>query len=251
MYLGIDATNWVHQLWHAHGGRGVLDAARRRLDACLREWQPSTVVACFDRRSFRHGLEPAYKSTRGERDPGLVKALEDAPGVFAGLCTIAAEDGYEADDCLATLGQLGRWHGVKTVLASPDKDLRQCLSERTVAILRGFGTERGKVVKPEWFTAADLRDVYGLRPDQWADYQALVGDAGDNVKGCPGWGEKTACAVLAKMGTLKECLRNPWGCPGISARQRDALVKFKSRAETVSQLVTLKTDVEAVYDALR
>jgi 5'-3' exonuclease len=251
MYLGIDATNWIHQLWHAHAGQGVLDAARRRLDALVAEWPASAVVACFDRRSFRHDLDATYKATRGKRDPGLCEVLAQAPEAFSHVATIAAEDGYEADDCLATLGSIGFLRGEKTVLASPDKDLRQCLRDKQVAILRGFKTDRGRVLSPDWFMAADLRDVYGLRPEQWPDYQALVGDSGDNVKGCPGWGEKTAAAVLGKVGTLAACLANPWGVPGISAKQRESLFQFKERAGTVLKLVTLRTDCGAVFDAMR
>jgi 5'-3' exonuclease len=251
MYLGIDATNWIHQLWHAHGGRGVMDAALRRVEALIAEFSPSATIACFDRRSFRHGLEPTYKSGRGERDPGLDVVLSEAPAAMAELCTVAVADGYEADDCLATLAWIGRHHGVRTVLASPDKDLRQCLVDQRVGILKSFRTESGKLKDVEWFGAADLRTKYGLEPWQWPDYQALVGDTSDSIKGADGWGEKTASRVLAKMGTLKSCFENPWGCPGISDRQRDALLKFKPRAATVLQLVTLQTDVEAVYDAMR
>ena len=251
MYLGIDGTNWIHQLWHANAGRGVLDAVLRRIEALIAEFQPSTTIACFDRRSFRHGLEPTYKSGRGEREPGLDAVLQEAPAKIAELCLVCQEDGYEADDLLATLAWIGRHAGARTVLASPDKDLRQCLVEQRVGILRTFRTEAGKVKDLEWYGAADLRTKYGLEPWQWPDYQALVGDTSDSIKGADGWGEKTAARVLAKMGTLKNCFANPFGCPGITNRQRDSLVKFRARAETVLRLVTLQTDVTAVYDAMR
>jgi len=125
------------------------------------------------------------------------------------------------------------------------------LVEHRVGILRSFRTESGKVKDVEWFGAGDLRAKYGLEPWQWPDYQALVGDASDSIKGADGWGEKTACRVLAKLGTLQKCFENPWGCPGISDRQRDSLLQFRKRAETVLRLVTLQTDVTAVYDAMR
>ena len=267
MYIGIDGTNWIHQLWHAHGGQGVLEAALRRAQALYSEWHPSLMIACFDRRSFRHDVEPTYKSGRSKRDPALDALLAAAPVRFAehefdvlepdgkvvkkAVCMKAEQDGYEADDCLATLAWIGRHHGERVVLASPDKDLRQCLWDKQVGILRTFATEGGKVTRPEWFTAADLRDVYGLKPWQWQDYQALVGDRSDSIVGCEGWGEKTAAAVLSKVGTLAKCLENPWACPGLSDKKRDALVRFKARAATVLDLVTLRTSVDAVYDAMR
>lgn len=267
MYLGIDATNWIHQLWHAHAGQGVLQAALQRAQALYLEWTPDVMIACFDRKSFRHAIASDYKSGRSKRDPALDSLLTEAPAAFANhefiigyedrkpirkaVCMIAAQDGYEADDCLATLAWIGRHHGKRVVLASPDKDLRQCLQEKQVGILRTFTTEAAKVKKAEWFTAADLRDMYGLEPHQWPDFQALVGDRSDSIIGCEGWGEKTAAAVLSKVGTLAKCLANPWQCPGLSDKKRDALFAFKPRAATVLDLVTLRTNVDVIYDAMR
>ena len=154
-----------------------------------------------------------------------------------------------ADDGLATLAAYGRTAGVRTVLASPDKDLRQCLCPQ-VLLLRQFSVEHGRPNRADWYTSFRLFDEYGLEAGQWVDYQTLVGDHGDGVVGCPGWGEKTAATALAKCKTLEACFGNPWAVP-CTDRQRGQLIKFREQAAAVRQLVTLRTDVSVVWDAMR
>lgn len=251
MILGVDATNWVHVSWHARGGRGVVQAVCDRLQALVDEMNPAAVVCCFDRRSFRHALVPGYKSGRKEKDASLVAdlaAVEKAVLQFKDA-TVAAEDGFEADDCLATLARWGRLANERTVIASPDKDLRQCLGG-PVILLRSFATEGGRPVKPDWYSHTRLFDETGLHANQWVDYQALVGDRGDAIDGCKGWGEKTAAAALVKCGSLAEMFKNPWAVP-CTDKQRGALIDFRKRAPLVLDLVTLRTEVSAVWDAMR
>lgn len=249
-WLGVDGTNWVHQLWHATGGKGTLAALANRLAALVAFLQPETTVVAFDRRSFRHDLLATYKAGRGERDESLNRELAAAPAICHRQALVAQQDGMEADDCLATFAAVGLAQGAQVVLASPDKDLRQCLVPGRVTVLKSFKTSGGTFAEPAWYTAADLGIEYGLLPEQWPDYQILVGDKGDGIDGCPGWGEKTAAAVLAKVGTIEACYRQPFSLP-CTARQRAQLQNYRSRVPLVRQLVTLRTNVEAVYDALR
>lgn len=88
--LGIDATNWVHQLWHAQRGLGVVAAVRSRVFALTAELQPAAVVCCFDRRSFRHDLHAGYKAGRKEKSQDLVADLQEAERQLAELGTVAA-----------------------------------------------------------------------------------------------------------------------------------------------------------------
>ena len=250
MLLGLDSTNMIHSLWHAQSGTGVVTSCTRRLQALLDFLQPSAVVACFDRRSFRHDLLPAYKAHRSEKPTGLIRDLAEAEDEMSRLCPVAFEDGFEADDCLATLAAIGRARGEQVVLASPDKDLRQCLVKGHVTILRHFGTEHGKLASPEWYTADTLCKQYELSPEAWPDFQALCGDSTDGISGCPGIGEKTAVKILKAMGSLKAAMANPLGLP-VTPKQRLALTKFRDSADLMLRLVTLKTDVPVIQDVLR
>lgn len=250
MILGWDATNAVHALWHAQGGTGVVAACTRRLQAMLDYLQPSAAVACFDRRSFRHGLLAAYKAHRNEKPDGLIRDLAEAEEELGRLCPVAFEEEFEADDCLATLAAIGRACGEQVVLASPDKDLRQCLSKGQVTILRKFSTDHGKLTSLEWYTADSLCKDYELAPEAWPDFQALCGDSTDGISGCPGIGEKTAVKLIKAMGSLQNALANPLACP-VSPKQRLALTKFRESADMMLRLVTLKTAVPVVQDVMR
>jgi len=249
MILGIDASNWVHVIWYARSGKGVVQAVCDRAQALIAQLQPAATVFCFDRRSFRHALLPAYKSGRKAKDASLATDLAGCEKAVSDLGTVAAEDGFEADDGLATLARWGRLANEKTVIASPDKDLKQCLGGQ-VFLLRSFKVSRGDPIEPDWYTAMSLFDEHGLEASQWTAYQSLVGDRGDGIDGCPGWGEKTAAAALAKCKTLDEMFRNPWAVP-CTDKQRGALIEFRKRAPLVLDLVTLRTEVLAVWDAMR
>lgn len=248
-WLGIDGTNWVHVIWHAKGGRDVTQTVVDRAEALVRRLEPAAAVACFDRRSFRHDLIDGYKGDRKPRPAGLLDCLRETEAAIGQVCTVAYQDGFEADDCLATLAAAGRPHGVDVILATPDKDLRQCLSGRC-RLLKNFTLRSGDVCNGDWYTEMSLFDEHGIAAAQWPDFQALVGDRGDSIEGAKGWGEKTAAAALAKCGSLEKCLANPWAVP-CTDRQRNELLKFKVRVELVLQLVTLRQDVPAVFDALR
>lgn len=254
MVLVIDGTNWVHVLWHALGGDPVKirGALRRRVQLIRRTWPQveRLVIAWDDPPTFRHQLHPGYKGTR-PNSPAQLKLLlaqlHDETRTWSDLVVIA-EEGFEADDVLATVARVGVEAGRKVVLASPDKDVRQCLRQGEVSILKHWKVIDGVIV-PEWETAATLKAKYGLTPRQWIDYQCLVGDAGDNIPGVTGIGDVLARRLLAKHDSLDNILGNPWGCT-VSSKQRQNLFRFVESVDTVRQLVRLVDRVPFVPDAL-
>jgi DNA polymerase-1 len=264
IWLGVDGTNLIHALWHAMGSHrtvdGILAAFGKRIEALAdpdNEIQPSVVLVCFDRRSFRHGILAGYKGNRPAKDDDLQRALELAPAAIADRWQPVYQDGYEADDLLATLATAAVASGHKCVICSPDKDLWQCLVPGRVSILRRFETSAGEITSQEWFTHANLEawpknTPYGLKAWQWAEFQALVGESGDNVPGCPGWGEKTAGRALANAGDLAAMLRDPWAvkCTSKQLVQLQNWAKSPSGMRVVMDCVRLRTDVAAIKDAL-
>jgi DNA polymerase I len=269
MLVGIDGTNWVHALWHAMGQHrtvgGVLDCLCSRIATVAAAAKATAVLVAFDRRSFRHGLLPQYKAQRPDHDQALDRLLERAPDAV-GAAKVGQpiyEDGFEADDLLATLASVGVSRGERVALCTPDRDLWQCLAEKSVYVLRGVKTDRGEVSEADWFTEADLyrwphnpkaskpKTAYQLRPWQWAEFQALVGESGDNVPGCPQWGEVTAAAALAKHGSIESMLKKQWKIP-CTSKQLTALQNWARRdMATTLACVRLRTDCAAVWDALR
>lgn len=106
--------------------------------------------------------------------------------------------GYEADDVLATLAKKAEKEGYEVRILTADRDLYQLVSDR-VAVLH----PEGHLITPEW-----LWEKYGLRPEQWVDFRALVGDPSDNLPGVKGIGEKTALKLLKEWGSLENLLKN-------------------------------------------
>jgi DNA polymerase I len=255
----IDATNWVHVLWHAFQSRQDIQAAvvrefRGRLAGIRERFSPAAVFCCWDSPvSFRRELSPNYKATRPRSDERLIALLETLSHGIADLAVSLSEDGFEADDCLATVAH--RWtrsDGEQCVIVSPDKDLRQCLSSSRVTILRKVRMACGRVetdAKDCWYREADLWDEYSLSPAQWPDFLAMVGDTSDNVAGCPTIGEVTSAKILAKVGSLDAAIANLWACP-CTDRQRQALRDWAPQAPVTRELVTLCRAVPMVVESI-
>src|SRR5581483_7425531 len=147
--------------------------------------------------SFRNDLWPGYKTGEGV-DPDLLAQfplLEDVLSA-AGMVVWPMVE-FEADDALASAAGAAAQNPQidRVVICTPDKDLAQCVRDtRVVQLNRRTGTiqdENGVIQK------------FGVRPESIPDYLALVGDSADGYPGLPGWGAKSAAAVLAKFGHLE------------------------------------------------
>ncbi len=243
---GIDGTNRVHMLWHAtHSVRSAVDQFRRDLDGLREFWSPKLLAVAFDSPAcFRRSLEPSYKAHRADKPPELRQALEAAAdAVCAERISYLCVDGAEADDCMASLAAIACDRGEQCVILSPDKDLRQCLVTGQVTIRRTWAPWQ---TIDGWLTASQLHERTGLLPFQWIDYQCLVGDAGDGIRGAAGIGEKTAAAWL-QVAPLDELLRNRW-LVKMTERQYQSLQELGRRLDVVRQLVTLRRDLPCVVE---
>ena len=170
------------------------------LGRLLREERASHAAVAFDMPgpTFRHRIYADYKANRPETPDDLktqfpsIKEMVEAHGI-----RIVEKAGYEGEDILGTLARkLGEEAG-EVVIASDDKDCLQLVGEH-VQLLRRAGRER--------IGLRGMQEKYGILPSQWADFQSLVGDSTDNIKGVPGIGPKRAAALLRQFGNLEELL---------------------------------------------
>lgn len=174
---------------------GVVASTFALLDAP--DEQATHVAAAFDNpiRSFRNDLFDAYKSDEGV-PPEIAAQFDDVEEAMRAMGVVVwSMDRWEADDALAT--GAARWaDAVEQVrILTPDKDLGQCLrGEHVVQIDR----VRSRIIDENALLAAR-----GVRPASIPDYLALVGDTADGIPGLPGFGEKTAAALLARFGHLE------------------------------------------------
>jgi 5'-3' exonuclease len=197
--------------------------------------------------SFRNDLWPGYKTGAGI-DPVLLAQfplLEDALRAL-GLA-VWAEVELEADDALASAAAVAADDGRvdRVLICTPDKDLAQCVRDPRVVQL---DRRKGQV-----FDARGVREKFGVGPESIPDWLALVGDSADGFPGLPGWGAKSAAAVLARYGTIEAIPDRAldWDVDVRGAtRLAAALAEGRAEADLFKVLATLRTDgaVGAVDD---
>ena len=190
--------------------------------------------------SFRNRLWPAYKTGEGI-DPRLraqFPLLEEALSAMGVVVWPMIE--YEADDALASAAALAsRDERVgRVIICTPDKDLAQCVRGTRVVQMH----RRTRVTVDE----AGVLAKFGVAPASVPDYLALVGDAADGYPGLPGWGAKSAAAVLAKYGHL-EAIPPDWREWGVNASNPGVLAatlaRERDRAFLFRDLATLRTEL--------
>lgn len=205
-----------------------------------------THVACaFDHviESFRNSMYPGYKTGAGV-DSTLIAQFSLAEEAVAALGLVVwPMVEFEADDALASATARFKNDAAveQIVICSPDKDLAQLVSgDRIVSWDRRRNTlidEAGVVAK------------FGVRPQSIPDWLGLVGDAADGFPGIPGWGAKSAAAVLAQYERLEAIPVDPhtWGLAAISAsraaRLAESLMQHRDEALLFRTLATLREDV--------
>jgi len=205
-----------------------------------------THIACaFDHviESFRNGLYAGYKTGAGV-DPDLLAQFSLAEEVVAALGVVVwPMVEYEADDALASAVKRFESHTAveQIVLCSPDKDLAQLIEAQRIV---GWDRRRDVILDE-----AGVVEKYGVRPHSIPDWLALVGDAADGYPGLPGWGAKSASAVLARFEHIENIPDDAsrWEvkaiAPGRAASLAVTLAGRRPEALLYRRLATLRQDV--------
>lgn len=146
--------------------------------------------------SFRNELFDGYKTSAGidvvlASQFGLAEEAMQALG-FVVWPMIE----FEADDAIATAAARFADQGHAVVIASPDKDFAQCVRGEQVTLWDRIRDRR--IAEP------DVLEKWGVAPASIPDWLALVGDTSDGIPGIPGFGQKTASALLARFGHLEQ-----------------------------------------------
>jgi 5'-3' exonuclease len=191
--------------------------------------------------SFRNDLWPGYKTSAG-MDPVLLAQLPvvedalDAMGV-----TVWAMVEHEADDALAAAALVADddERVEQVVIVTPDKDLGQCV--------RGTRVVQYDRRNDKWIDEPGMLAKFGVGPTAVPHWLALVGDSADGYPGIPGWGAKTASAVLSRYGTVDAIPDDPaeWDVDGVRNRATLAAALRENR-ELARLFVHLATAVTAI-----
>ena len=243
----IDAHSLIHQVFHAMpemtGPRGEPIGAvfgfTRDLLALL-ERKPDFLFCAFDlpEKTFRHEIYTGYKELRPAMHEDLqpqiplIYRVVEALGIPRLVCSR-----YEADDVLATVARITDELGGHCFLVTSDKDCRQLITERVKLF---------NIRKNELFDREALRADWGITPRQVVDFQALVGDAVDQVPGVPLIGPKLARQLLEQYGTLENVLDHAHEVSG--AKRRENLIACRQQAMLSRELVKLEDHVPIGID---
>lgn len=196
--------------------------------------------------SFRNELYEGYKSGE-ETPPELFEqfSIVEKLAWEGGFCVWPMIE-YEADDALATAAARAAEDPdvEKVMICTPDKDLAQCVTSDGRVVQ--FDLRKGRI-----FDRSGVIDRFGVPPESIPDYLALVGDTADGFPGLPGWGAKSAAAVLARYGSIENIPTAPgrWDAPVRAAPKLSrSLEEGREEAALYLRLATLVRDVEGVLD---
>lgn len=214
------------------------------LEEVLTKENPTHIGVAFDPAgpTFRHEAYPEYKAQREETPEAIrlsvpyIKQILEAYNI-----PILEVAGYEADDVIGTLAKKAGAMGIETYMMTPDKDYGQLVSSNVFMYRPKFGDKEFEVMGPD-----EVMNKYGLSsPLQVIDMLGLMGDAADNIPGCPGVGEKTAVKLISQYGSIENLLEHKGELKGA----------LKTKIETNEGgivfskfLATIKTDVPIELD---
>ncbi|MBT6009273.1 MAG: DNA polymerase I, partial [Rhodobacterales bacterium] len=201
---------------------------------------PTHLVVVFDAKgkTFRSDIYPEYKMNRPPAPEDLIPQFpltRDATRAFGLACI--EQEGFEADDIMATLAVQAREAGGQVTIVSSDKDLMQ---------LVGNGVEMYDAMKNKRIGPEQVEEKFGVAPNRVIDVQSLAGDSVDNVPGAPGIGVKTAALLINEYGDLDSLLERASEIK--QPKRRETLIDNADQIRTSRDLVTLKTDMEMDCD---
>ncbi|MBK8283479.1 MAG: exodeoxyribonuclease IX [Ahniella sp.] len=242
-YYSVTPEFFDHEQQPVHAVYGFLNTLLGLLDGA----KPTHMAVCFDESlagSFRNEIYPAYKANRDPAPPDLLRQFAYCKRLAAGLGLCVLRDTkYEADDLIGSALARLRDQGFRGVLVTGDKDLSQLLGEHDYV---------DDPSRRERTDAQGVKRKFGVRPNQFADYLALTGDAVDNIPGIRGIGPKTAATLLGHFGSLDDLLARVEEVPYLRIRGAkqlgDTLRAHREDALLYRQLSAIATDAEVPVD---
>lgn len=214
------------------------------LNEVLQKEQPDLLAIGFDPagHTFRHELFPEYKAQREATPEDIKKAVPIIKDLIkAYRIPILEVPGFEADDVIGTMAKTAVRKGYEVRMITPDKDYAQLVEPNLLMQRPGHGNAPWEILGPQ-----EVCEKYGLQsPLQVIDYLALMGDAADNIPGCPGVGPKTATTLLQQFGSCEDIIAHSSELKGAV---RKKIEEHVDEIKLSKVLTTIKTDVPLQYD---
>jgi len=215
---------------------GLLTGFINLVDSLHRDHATDYLVFALDSKgpTFRNEVYPEYKANREAPPEDLTKQLPIAirwveKMGFANL----SKEGFEADDIITTVTKFAKEQNMKVKVVSHDKDLYQLIDDGMVVM---YDSIKRKEIDEEACV-----EKFGVRPKDFIDFQAIVGDTSDNVPGVKGIGVKGAAKLINEFHTLENIYANIEKCG--TPRIQKLLLEYKESAFLSRELVKMRDDV--------
>jgi DNA polymerase-1 len=223
---------------------GAVYGFARKLLAALRDYHPDCIIVAFDAgETWRHAEFPQYKATREVMPDDMRTQMERIESLLRAFnIPIISYPDFEADDVLGTLARKAAAQGHDVLVMTGDRDMFQLVDERVKILYTSGGPNPVTTI----YGVEQVRERYGLTPQQFIDFKALTGDASDNIPGVPGVGEKTAIKLLQQYGSLEGIYERLDEIGGVKLRQ--ALSEAREQVMRNRRLVAIHTDLDIDFD---
>lgn len=281
--LLIDGHAMIHRAYHAYPPN-FTDKQGNPVNAVygffamliklLQEVQPEYMAICFDMKAptFRQALFAGYQQGRPAITEDLgsqITVLQDS--LRAVGIPLFGIEGYEADDLIGTISkkavslfqktrntQIARKSdksesqeirhtefseysdSIEVIIVTGDRDLLQLVNEHVKVLMPLVG-----ITKTALFGEKEVEDKFGVKPSQFIDYKALVGDQSDGYPGVNGIGPKGAANLLQKFGSFENIYKHLSELP---VQLQEKLATDAEQASLAKKLATIATDAPAVFD---
>lgn len=239
----VDGSSYLYRAFHAlpfltnsagfptGATYGVINMLRKLIS----DYHPDYMAVVFDAKgkTFRDNLYPAYKATRTEMPSELVLQIESIHAIIKAMgLPILMIEGVEADDVIGTLTKQATEQGIDIIVSTGDKDLAQLVNQHVTLV----NTMTNSVLNVK-----TVEEKFGIPPEKFIEYLALVGDASDNIPGIPQVGPKTAVKWLKQYGSLDNIIAQ---ASTIKGKVGECLRASLEQIPISKHLVTIKQDVD-------
>ncbi|HEX6415632.1 MAG TPA: DNA polymerase I [Burkholderiales bacterium] len=241
--LLVDGSSYLYRAFHALPGlkspktgepTGAIYGVLNMLRKLATDYKPAALACVFDAKgkTFRDAEYSEYKANRTPMPDDLgvqVAPLHEAVRALGWPMLII--EGVEADDVIATLAERAKHDGWRTVISTGDKDFAQLVDERVTLV---------NTMSNELLDVEGVKKKFGVAPEKFLDYLALIGDQIDNIPGVDKVGPKTACRWIEKYGSLEGVLAHADEITGLAGEN---LRKMRDWLPKARALLTIKRDV--------
>ena len=243
----VDGSSFLYRAYHAvpplNNEKGeptnAILGVSNMLRKLLNEYDPQFMAVVFDSSSktFRHELSADYKANRTQMPDDLRSQIKPLHALIRAMgIPLISASGVEADDVLGVLACYGKREGFDVIIATGDKDMAQLVNEKITL----EDTMSKTKLNPE-----GVFEKFGVRPNQIADYLALVGDSSDNIAGVPKVGAKTAAKWLTEYETLDNLIAN---AEKITGKVGENLREHLPKLELAKKLTVIRCDLDLPYN---